>query len=262
MFQDPTRPFSHTRFRWDAGRNGTTPDRGEFFWPRRGGGGGGKGPPLVETAVHYDELKLYTETAVGGFSVFVETTYRSLDPVNNNHAAGFGDMNLGTKSLLMDSELLQLSFQFKTYLLTGNFTKGLGTGHVSLEPAFLATVKVLPETWFQTMLAEWIPIAGDNAFAGAVFHYHFSLNHELARPLPDTVLLGAFEFVGYAFQDGLFTNAAGVPTRASGYHYLSVGPTTRLSICDKADIGFGVQFSVNNNHFADQLYRLEFRFKF
>src|SRR5206468_11329650 len=34
FFQDSVRPRTYTRFRWDAGRNVTQPDRAEYFWAR------------------------------------------------------------------------------------------------------------------------------------------------------------------------------------------------------------------------------------
>jgi hypothetical protein len=259
FFQNPARTYSHTRFRWDAGRHGTTPDRGEVFWARRGG----KGPGNVETRVNYDELSIYTETAVGNFSIFVQTLYRSLDPLNNPHAAGFSDIEVGTKSLFLDTELLQASFQFTTIIPSADFRKGLGAGHVSLEPAFLIAMKILPETWLQTMLAERIPLGADQAFGAASIIYRFSLNHVIARPIPATQLIGTLEFLGQTFQDGLFTHpVTGVPTRASGTTYFSIGPGIRLSVCDKADLGFGMAFSVTEHNYARQLYRTEFRVRF
>ena len=61
-------------------------------------------------------------------------------------SSGFGDLDIGTKSLLLDCELLQVAFQFITYIPTGDFHKGLGTGHVSLEPSILFALKLSPLT--------------------------------------------------------------------------------------------------------------------
>ena len=43
-------------------------------------------------------------------------------------------MNFGIKSLLFDCEMLQVAFQFRTYMPSGNFTNNLGTGQFSLDP--------------------------------------------------------------------------------------------------------------------------------
>ena len=75
----------------------------------------------------------------------------------------------------------KLAFQFSTDLPTGNFGKGLGTAHVSLEPALLLTMKMTPDCYFQAEMAYWIPIAGDPLFSGPIWHNHLSFNHLLRQ---------------------------------------------------------------------------------
>ena len=48
--------------------------------------------------------------------------------------AGFSDMSITAKTMLLDSELFLFGFQMRTYIPIGQTGKGLGTGHVSLEP--------------------------------------------------------------------------------------------------------------------------------
>ncbi|MCE9529815.1 MAG: hypothetical protein K8T89_01540 [Planctomycetes bacterium] len=258
FFVDAARPISQTRIRWDSGRNMILPDRAEYFWARIGG----KGPGRRETGLNYNELTLYSEAATERFSAFTEMPYRQLDPNVNNGASGFGDLKIGTKSLLLDCELIQLSLQFTTAIPIGAAGKGLGTGHVSLEPSLLAAIKLYPETYLQAQLAQWIPIGGTQGFQGGVLHYHFSLNHVICRPIGDTQLVGTMEFNGYTFQSGSFTDPVLGVQRANGSTYVSVGPGLRYIICDKVDIGVGTAFSVTGQHFADQLYRTEFRWRF
>jgi hypothetical protein len=259
FFQDSAKPVSRTRFRWDAGVNGTTPDRAEVFWSRIGA----RGPANRESDVDYHELMLYTEVATQRFSFFTYMPYRSLDPTNNPHAAGFGNLVLGTKSMMIDSELLLFTFQFKTIIPTANARKGIDNGHTTLEPSLLATLKVLPDTYIQTQVAEWIPIAGDPDFAGAMLHYHISLNRALIKPNDNFQFIGTIEFNGYSFQDGLFTPfPAGPPVRADRYSYFSVGPGFRIVFCSKFDIGFGMAFSTSSHNFAADLYRTEVRWRF
>lgn len=258
LFVDPVRPVTQTRLRWDAGRNLQTPNRGEYFW-----GAPPKGPGAPETGVNYDTLSLYTEAATDRFSLFFDMPYRNLDPNVNPGAAGFGDLILGTKTLLVDCELIQLAFQFSTYLPTGNFGKGIGTGHTSLEPALLASIKLYPETYFQGQLAQWIPLGGTPGFQGGVLHYHTALNHTLWKPLPDTLLIGTLEFNGWSFQSGGYTSPInGVTVPANGTTYASIGPGLRWSVCNKVDIGFGMAFAVTDPHWANQLYRTEMRWRY
>lgn len=259
LFVDPVRPVTQMRIRWDAGVGLTQPDRAEYFWGRIGV----KGPPARERRVKYHDLLLYNEVASGKASFFTEIPYRSLDPEVNKHAAGFSDFNVGTKALLVDGDLLQLAFQFRTYLPVGNFNKGLGTGHVSLEPSLLAALKLTPDTYLQTQLSELIPIGADQHYAGAILHYHFALNHVLFRIAPDVPFIGSLELNGYSFQDGAYTDPVAGPFQAAGGDaFINIGPGFRLVICDKIDIAFGAVFSLTNNGGPEQLYRTEFRWRF
>src|SRR5260370_18964391 len=147
---------------------------------------------------------MYTEIASGNFSASVDVPYRSIDPEQANHAAGFGDITIGTKSMLLDCELMQATFQFNTTVPSGNFTKGLRTGHVSLEPSLLVAIRLAQNTYWQGQLSQWIPLGGDNDYQGAILHYHFSLNQVLWKPLADVQLIGTAEFSGWSFQDGAF----------------------------------------------------------
>src|SRR5262249_3069946 len=191
---------------WDLDRNVTQPDRAEFLWAKAGG----KGPPKPEPKLNFDDLVLYQEVATGGFGAFFSTSYRSTDPLVNDDHANFGDLTAGTKSLLIDCELLQLAFQFKTYIPVGNSRNGLGTGHTSLEPGLLASLKISPDVYLQSQVAYWIPIGGDQDFQGATWHYHASLNCLLYK-WSAWELISTTEFNGWTFTDGLVTDPT-VPT--------------------------------------------------
>jgi hypothetical protein len=280
FFQDTVRPRNTTRLRWDAGQNVVLPERAEFFWARPGELGG-RGPRRIENRVNYNTLSLYQEIASERFAFFIEVPYTNVQPAINPSDANFGDINLGTKSLLIDCELLQVTFQFKTFIPTGNARNGLGTGHASLEPALLSALKLSPLTYLQGMLAEWIPLGGDGTYAGAIIHYHLSLNHQFFRRGPFE-LIGTGEFNGWTFQDGANANRALVgprnaagdlaaanitqlnnnPASASGVTYVTMGPGLRLVYCENFDIGFGAAFALSQNHWADQLYRTEVRFRY
>ena len=69
---------------------------------------GGKGPQNIETRLNYDTLSLYQEVAAGNFALFVNAPYVGVDPDNNPGHSNFGDVDLGTKTLLIDCELMQL----------------------------------------------------------------------------------------------------------------------------------------------------------
>jgi hypothetical protein len=266
FFVDSARPQTQQRVRWDCGLNLLFPDRSEFFWARADGSG--KGPPPVAPAkaplrIRYDELSLYTEAGTGAAGITFEMPYRAVDPDPGVRAAGFGDMTIGTKALLFDCELLQITMMFKTYMPAGNFRKGLGVGHVSLEPSLVIGLKLACDTYVQGQVAEWIPLGGDSDYQGAILHYHVSLNQVLFRVLPDVPLIGTLELNGWMFQDGAYTDPLLGPfQKSSGEMYVMPAVGIRLFVCDKIDFGFAAAFAVTERHFADQLYRTELRFRF
>ena len=228
----------------------------------------GKGPKppkgyLAENSLRYDDFKLVTEGGNGVISLVVETPFRNIQGDVDGHASGFGDMTIATKTLMFDCELLQFSFQMKTYMPTGNFLKGLGDGHVSLEPSFLLGIKLSPTTYFQCQVAEWIPIGGDPTYEGDVLHYHFSLNQELYRVTPRVPIIGTLETNCWTFQHGDYTDPVlGSLQRSSGETYVTTGPGVRLFVCDRVDFGLASQFAVTEKHFAKELYTFEFRMRY
>jgi hypothetical protein len=266
LFVDGARPITQTEIRWDAGRGGNFPDRAEYFWARADGQGRGPRPPagrLGEYHFDYDDLTIITETAKDKLSMIVEMPYRAVSPDFYAHGAGFGNMGIGTKTLLFDCELMQVSMQMKTYLPIGNALKGVGNGHVSLEPSLLFAVKLHADTYVQAQISEWIPIGGDPFYAGSVLHTHTSLNHVLHRFGPDIPLVGTMEANTFSFQDGAYTDPVfGSFQKASDTTYISMGPGVRLFFCDKLDFGFGTAFSLTSDNFARQLYRTSVRLRF
>ena len=258
LFVPSVRPATYTRLRWDAGRNLIQPDRAEYFWAAIGKNGPGK----PETRVNYNELSLYQEVGGPKFSFYINMPYRNQEGDVNGGSGGFGDLTIGTKTVLIDSELMLFTFQLGTTIPTGLSGKGLGTGHVSMDPSLLYAIKLFPETYWQGQLGYWIPISGTSGFAGSILFYNNALNHVICRPLRDTALIGTVETSGYTFTSGSFTDANGVVHSANDTTYFYVGPGLRLAFCDKLDIGFGVQFAVTGNRFAQQLYRTELRWRF
>jgi hypothetical protein len=275
FFVDSARPVTQMRIRYDAGFDMKVPDRNEFFWARADGMGKGPNspgnaskdaPPATgikgETKLDYNELIMTMEAATGGFSLAIDTPYRSIDPQVNPHAANFDDINITTKSLLLDCPLLQIAFQFRTFIPTGNFTHGIGTGHVSLEPSLLTALRLGPNTYLQTQLSEWIPLGGDTDYQGAILHYHVSLNQVLFRPVADVQLIGTLEFNGWSFQTGDYTDPVLGRHNSGGDSFLSAGPGLRFVLCDKVDLGVGSAFQVSGIPWPNTLIRSEFRWRF
>ena len=212
---------------------------------------------------------MYTEGAIDKIGVFVEQTYREvglhaspISPTPDTTFSGFGDLNIGTKTLLLDCDLMQFAFQFKTFIPVGSAGKGLGTGHVSLEPAFLMTLHLAPDTYLQMEAAYWIPVGGDSLYQGNVFHSHIAVNQVLWRLCRDVVLVGTMEFNEWSIINGNFTDpGTGNPVRARDTIF-SLGPGARFVICDRIDLGAGTAFAVTGDRWAEELVRAELRWRF
>lgn len=269
FFTPAPRPITTQRFRWDSGMNLILPDRATYFWsppplgPNVQLSNPAAAPYRAERNINYNDLSVYTEIATNYIAGFVEMPYRSLNGELLGHAAGFGDINLGTKSLLYDCELFQIAFQFKTYILSGNFSKGLGTGHVSLEPSVLLGIRISPDTYLQTQVGEWIPFGTPPSYSGSILMANASLNQVLWRVLPNVPLIGTWEVQTLSFQDGQYTDPyLGPWQKASGYTYINAGPGLRLFVCDRLDFGVGSSFALTEKHFAETLFRSEFRVRY
>src|SRR5439155_23919873 len=142
---DPAIPADLFRFRFDAGYNNRRPTRAEFFWPR--GAPFGPGPAIVERSVDYQDLSTYLEARFApNVSGFVELPVRFLNPDLNPNTSGLGDMNAGFKWAFINDEDLVTSFQFRTYIPTGDADRGLGNDHISLEPS-LIVFKPMGDSW-------------------------------------------------------------------------------------------------------------------
>mgnify|MGYP002624125387 CR=1 FL=1 len=260
FFVEAARPVTQTRLRWDAAIDMRFPDRAEYFWARSGGGG--RGPANVETYLRNHDLTHYTEIAHGGFSAFFETPYRSYDAAANTDEAGFGDLVAGTKSMLLDCELLQITFQTKFITPTGVSTKGLGTGHLSIEPSLIIGLNMSSKSYIQAQVAEWIPIGGDPLYAGALLHYHFSYNRTLAGCPGHIHLISTAELNGWSFQTGAYSDPVTGTQSANDETYLSGGFGLRMVICDKVDFGVASALPLTDGRWAEQFYRSELRIRF
>lgn len=265
FFCEAARPVSRQCLRWDAGLSMVLPDRAEYFWARADGHGKGPSPVaphLSERSLTYNEMSLYTETSSGKFALFVNQPYRSVVTQDGPDNAGFGALDMGTKTLIFDCQLLQISFLFRTYMPMGNPSQGLGNGHVSLEPSLIFGLYLSPKMYLQTQISEWIPIGGDSLYEGAILRYQLSVNRVLFQPLCDVPLIGTFEISTWSFQDGAYTDPVLGTRRASADTYVSMGPGLRLFVRDRIDFGVGAVLSLTEDHFAETLIRSEFRWRF
>jgi hypothetical protein len=221
------------RLRFDAGYDLNRPDRAEFFYAEwhnlsvapHGINGDGvffdpraRGPAKLPGNVNYQGYSAYLEYAFGDrLSVFGEVPYRTInfkhledEPVpegGSNNPNGFSDLQFGFKAALVACPDRYLTFQFRTYVPTGDPGQGLGTGHVSLEPGLLFYQRFTDRLVGQAQIMDWIPIDGGSE-AGNVLNYGAGLAYDVYQR-GNLRITPVAEFIGWTILHG-FESTNGV----------------------------------------------------
>jgi hypothetical protein len=256
-------PGTVFRFRYDTAYNNPRPTRAEFFYPK--GGFGGRGLPLPERSVDYQELSTSFEFAVGErTSAFVEGPWRLLNPDLNANHEGFSDLTLGLKYAFVFEEDLIATFQFRTYVPTGDNEHGLGTDHVSLEPALLVYQRLDDRLALAGEFRVWVPIDGTD-FAGEVLRYGIGLHYDLVQA-DAWRLTPVAEVVGWTVLDGKtgIVHPSGLSTTesADGDTIVNGKFGLRLHFGGCRDLYFGYGRALTGDTWYEDIYRVELRFAF
>lgn len=275
FFADYARPRTVTRLRYDNLEAMTRPDRNQFMisqvnLPRN------NRFAVTNPFLRLQQVSLYQEAAGERGSLFVEMPYRQINPSFQPTQAGFGDINFGVKSLWFDCEMLQVTFQMRTFMPSGNFTNNLGTGQFVVDPSILTSLKLGPETYFQGQFGNWTPVGGPgganltdgNKMAGGIFYWLMSVNQVLWHYTPDSPLIATLEMDGWSFENGGYTNMVlpgrnyRRPADGGGVSYFNIGPGLRQSICNRLDFGGAITWATDTSHWAQPWFRFEVRFLF
>ena len=183
------------------------------------------------------------------FPVFAEVPVRYIDPQANPKATGFGDMNLGFKYAFIAQPDAFYTFQFKTYVPTGDGNLGLGTNHPSLEPGLLAFQRLSERFYFLGEFRDWIPVNGSNSialpgkpFAGNILNYGLGVFYNVV--LTDNFRVAPIsEFVGWTCLGGLETTSNRAPQSASGDTIVNMKIGVRFGLGDYNQPGGGSQLN-------------------
>lgn len=259
----PAVPQNVFRLRFDMTDHFALPDRAEYLWPAIANGG----PSQVESATDMQEIRAYNETAFGQSSAFMEVPLRFLDPVSNGNTAGIGDLIIGSKTTLLDRGDFRLTSVIRSYIPTGLARRGLGHGHLALEPGILGNWRVGCNTWLHGELDFYMPLGADPDAAGEVLTFGVGMTNVLiARPWhngPDAnwALIGSLELVGKSLLDGLQTNTNGTLSPVD-QTIINIHPGLRLALGEKFDVGASVAAPVTTSSLYDSQWRLELRWRY
>lgn len=263
---DVSQPFNNLRMRVDCAYNLERPDRAEYYWARPSSLGG-LGPSLPERSVDYQDIRFQLEFGGPKFSAATDIPIRVLDPDVNPNTAGFADMNLTTKLVLVDGKRWQVTQYFRTYFNTGFMPRGLGNGHVSIEPGFLGRMKWSDRTYFHSEIKFWVPTPGHPDHAGEVLKFGAGVSHVWFET-DSFAAMPTLELVGWSVLDGLETTyPAGVPVEVDPEGIFNIHPGIRFVRDADSDLGLfelGVSgaAAVTTNRWYESLLRVEARFSF
>lgn len=248
------------RMRYDSSYDNIRPNRAEYFYAK--GSPAGPGLPLPEPRVDYQDISVYGEVLLfPRFSTFLDLPIRFLNPEVNANAAGLADLNTGFKWAFLESENEILSFQLRTYIPTGNATRGLGTNHVSLEPALLYYQALNESVGIEGEFRYWVPIGGTD-FAGQIIRYGVG-GYWTAIKKERWSLSPVVEFVGWTVLGGkesiVQPPAPMEVVDAAGDTIINSKLGMRMGLGDRADFYAGWGRALTSNTWYSNTLRLELR---
>lgn len=283
---DDARVRTIARFRVDAAFNNIFPDRAEFFYAQCGCfGAGAPGPGVpgqATSGIDYQELWSYYEHSWSdSFSAFIDVPYRMVNfkfdpaltalgqtPIPN--AGGFSDLQFGIKYALVAEPSRYDTFQLRVYTPTGDAGRGLGTNHLSLEPAYLAWRDLTDRMRFNGEFRVWIPFSNDNVngqnFAGTVLRYGAGISYDIWQSCDccDKRLALVNEIVGWSVLGGLKFNPFfnnGNPLSASGDTIVNYKIGSRYMWGNQSlYAGYGV--ALTRETWYNEIFRAEYTYRF
>ncbi|QDV42172.1 hypothetical protein Enr13x_20150 [Stieleria neptunia] len=261
---DASQPSNNFRLRFESARDWEFADRVEYFWSRIGKKGPEFANPLAfEPSVDYQDIRLSFEVGGSKFSATTELPLRFIDPTNLSNTGGMGDMAITTKTVMIDGDSLQLTQVLRNQLSTGSAKRGLGNGHVSMEPGFVASYKWSDRTLIHNELKLWFPIGGEPGFSGPVLRYGMGFANVLYDS--DTfAILPTFELVGWSILTGQKSVGLPNPQSIDGENIINLYPGLRI-VRDNGrlfELGINGGFSVTERHWYRSVLRLDLRWTF
>lgn len=258
---DAAIPGNQLRLRYDAGWNIRRGNRAEFFYPRAQPGG--PGFPRAESSIDLQDISLSAETLVTEhFSVFADLPTRAVNPDINANSAGLGDVNAGFKWAFYQNCGLVSTFQLRAYLPTGDGDRGLGTEHVSLEPALLLYARLTDRLAVESEFRYWVPIGGTD-FAGDIVRYGIGARYDLIQGERGRYLSPVVEFVGWTVLEGnqSFALPGGLIglEDAAGDTVVNVKLGVRAGLTERTDIYLGYGRPLTGDRWYQDVVRVEFR---
>jgi hypothetical protein len=218
------------------------------------------------------------ERIPGTNQFFNEPNFGRSESVSSN-TGGLSDIQAGFKAALVANPAQYLTFQFRTYIPTGDVGQGLGTGHVSLEPGLLLYQRLADRLFLQGQSTLWVPVRGGLA-AGDIFTYGLGVGYNVFQRgnfwvTPITELLGWTVLSGYeSVFNGNFsptvplangnltlpTTHGVVPARGDTIVNLKLGGRIYFGSANSVYVGWG--HALTGDRWYKDIFRVEYRYAF
>jgi len=155
----------------------------------------------------------------------------------------------------------------RTTFNSGNVRKGLGTGHVAMEPGMLFRYKQSELTYWHSELKMTFPIAGDPVYSGPALKWGIGISH-LWYETDTTAYIPTLEFTNIWILDGQVTPfPGGVPVDVRGDGIFNLSPGLRIVRDTGGDLGvvelgLNAVLAVGSDGWYDALICMDLRFVF
>jgi hypothetical protein len=236
--------------------------------------------PFIETDLDMHDVVLDFEYAFHErFSVFAEVPFRILKPAIIPNGSGIGDVRAGFKVALVAGDARYFTFQWGTYIPTGDALKGLGTDHVSLEPALFYHDALSDRAKLEWEFRLWFPVGGATAlgtgaefdptddFAGPVLRYGIGIGYDVT-PESAVRFTPVLELVGWTVTNGIETGSTdgtlstAAIEEAGGTTIINAKIGARFGLRENDSIFVGFGEALTDNWWYERIVRAEYRLVF
>jgi hypothetical protein len=277
---------SKLRVRFETGTENDAPDRAEFFYAKCGCYQGlppshpfhdpeAPGPgPGAASELDFQQAFVQGEVATSDrVSFFAELPLRWIQPQTFvpgtgdpfDSQGGIGDLRGGVKVALVSALDQVVTLQIRAFVPTGKAENGLGTNHLSVEPALLlyhqlsdrASIESQVGLWAPVGGSEGVPIAASERFSGNVFFYGIGPAVEVYRG-PRVRFAPVVELVGWRVLGGFQS----IGEEAAGINIVNLKLGARVSWDDSGSIYGGWGRALTEEQWYHDIVRFEFRRSF
>jgi len=209
----------------------------------------------------------------------VEVPFRWIQPQSFiaftpfGNQGGISDVRAGFKVAMLASSQHYLTFQFKTYMPTGDASKGLGTNHWSIEPSLLYFQKLSDRASLESEIGDWhptsgsagVPFSSSEKYSADVFFYGLGPSYELYRG-EKVRFAPVVELVGWNVRGGFETLPGGpllgVSKEMTGTNIVNIKVGVRTSYGNHSSFYVGFGHKLTTEDWYQDIIRFEYRYSF